>query len=578
MRSAAKQTLASAVSLLGSRAGQICLNADSSWNESLSLTVSRDVSSAGKGEPPVISGADTVTGWTAEGTANVWQKTGWTHDVPSGTERFIVIEDGKILTRVADVATCSSTPGSFVDVRGSSGSPITLKIHATGGGNPNTNGKTYEATKRWLGLESKANVAIDVQGPVECRVACTNNGPFYALGTARVSQVLATYGTKHNFFLANGYARDCISYLADIPTSDEGSNTIYVSYMNDPTGKSYTYERCGAIQPLGGGTALSGHTCFFAHSATAGVNYASGTIRQCWGMGAVYGGHAGGATSITEQGCYWRALGFISSSNFSHTTSQTMGYIYKTYDGATGSTNVFVGRTLTDCAYFFEKRISTDATACRISSGANTITRTALVMGGAGASNANCFESVATSGSLTVNNSIIAGFSGNLLNVPSGVAYTGDYNIFWTDNEFNPTVGFNGVYRGTSYTTLSGWQGATAQDKNSVYVLVADQAAGNAGALFLAWAKAAGGTNLNTIGPAIGDFRLNPSAKVYNGAGTALTGTFADNTPITKAGPQSYWDWNKRASVTGPPTAFPNVPKSLAECRKYISAPDAWTF
>ena len=49
-----------------------------------------------------------------------------------------------------------------------------------------------------------------------------------------------------------------------------------------------------------------------------------------------------------------------------------------------------------------------------------------------------------------------------------------------------------------------------------------------------------------------GDFRINPNAYVYNGAGTRLTGTFADGTtPITAAGPQAYWDFNQRAVVWG---------------------------
>lgn len=76
-----------------------------------------------------------------------------------------------------------------------------------------------------------------------------------------------------------------------------------------------------------------------------------------------------------------------------------------------------------------------------------------------------------------------------------------------------------------------------------------------------------------------GDFRINPNAYVYNGAGTRLTGTFADGTtPITAAGPQAYWDFNQRAVVSGVIPGFPTVPSSAADARTYIENPAAWDF
>ena len=131
-----------------------------------------------------------------------------------------------------------------------------------------------------------------------------------------------------------------------------------------------------------------------------------------------------------------------------------------------------------------------------------------------------------------------------------------------------------------TYQTLADWQTATSgQDANSVYILPADQVAGGANALWLGYTEAAALTDLATIGPAVGDFRINPSARVYGGDNTAYIGTYADGTtPITEAGPQLHWNWNTRAAVAGPPTRWPDVPETLAESRTYISDPAAWNF
>lgn len=52
-----------------------------------------------------------------------------------------------------------------------------------------------------------------------------------------------------------------------------------------------------------------------------------------------------------------------------------------------------------------------------------------------------------------------------------------------------------------------------------------------------------------------------------------------DSTPIVgNCGAQAHWDWNLRQSISGPPTAFPAVPETLAEHRRYIRNPPTWGF
>lgn len=139
-------------------------------------------------------------------------------------------------------------------------------------------------------------------------------------------------------------------------------------------------------------------------------------------------------------------------------------------------------------------------------------------------------------------------------------------------------VGLDGAnllmeYNSSIYSSLSTFQAASGQDAHSVYVKLSEQVSGNGIAL---WLGIASGAN---AGPADGDFRINPAARVYNGAGAMLSGVFSDGvTPITAAGPQEHWNYNLRSVVAGPITRWPILPATIAEMRTYVENPNLWNF
>ena len=145
-------------------------------------------------------------------------------------------------------------------------------------------------------------------------------------------------------------------------------------------------------------------------------------------------------------------------------------------------------------------------------------------------------------------------------------AYNGVYFVGQPAPQFHD----NGVvYGGLDMTTF---QAASGQDANRVFLKHADQVSGN-GIAF--WLGVSSGAN---AGPADGDWRINPSARVYSGSGTQLSGVFADGTtPITAAGPQEYYNFNTRSVTSGVPV-LPTLPTSLSEYRTYIEDPTAWDF
>jgi hypothetical protein len=149
--------------------------------------------------------------------------------------------------------------------------------------------------------------------------------------------------------------------------------------------------------------------------------------------------------------------------------------------------------------------------------------------------------------------------------------YSGDHNVFFSfsGNTDDPFIHYNGSLY--SYKSLAGFQTASGTNANSVYTKYADQTSGNTYAFWL-------GTKNGTGGPEVGDFRINPTCRVFDSAGTARTGTFTDGVSVTLAGPQTHWDYNTRASVAGPPTARPTLPTTIAQMRTLVNAPAAWVY
>lgn len=516
----------------------------SQWRESLNVAALSNANISDVGDlddpPPIIKGSDIFAGWTKTGgLTNVYQVS-VTHEA-TGTSRLTVYEDGILLTRVTSDAACDATPGSFVDAKGTDGTPVTVKIHATGSGNPASNSKVYEiAVRNYVILGSTNARATGIQ----TEQALDNNGAFDFINATNVgaSRILSKDGTKHNLAIGDGYAEDCITIRADALTSYEPAASAFVAFMNDGTGKNWRFERCGIVDCVG--------SDFDAHGSPN--DFDSGLIRQCWTVGTIANDRG------TSVGRYMVDTDQIPGQYLSMCLVQMDG----------GSPSVLIGEVADTVIRTTNKAFSTFWR-----NNAGTMTNCALIGGGA---NSSWFGTGGTASALTVNRSILYGGT-NFIFLQSGSTYVGDYNIFYA--EAGPAGMAFDNFAGGFVVGLDNWQTASGgQDSHSVYVLAADQTAGNANALWLGYAEAAGGTDLSTIGPAIGDCRINPTARVYASNGTARTGTFTDGTAITTAGPRNHWDWMQRAQVSGPPLRWPTVPLTLEECQEYTSRPTSWDF
>ena len=530
-----------------------------------------DIGNYGTGAQPIISGAAPLATWAKTAGRSAVYQANFTHD-QTGTNRFYILDGtGAILKRVADIATCDSTPGSFVDMYAAQGATLTAYVHTADGSDPTGQGYKINLRIAYQGGLGAKIVGIQTQCAVRNDGSCVASAG--ATTNSDVRQVLAVNGTKHNILIGGGSATDCIAYHADTVTAYEGINVPLVSFLGTATGQAYRFERCGSIIDPSIATDC---VAFYAHSGDL-TTYASGTMAQCWATGNQYFTPSGGTGSYgdsTFTGCYdYRSinLGFMGEC--------TSRYCLANDGFSLGINNMLTKVNTQDCAAYCQSRpdntsgaktfpvLLPNGSGCEI-----VITNCSFVIQPS-TTNIYGIQNIMGNNSATGNlycyNTVFYGGNGHI-NVNTGLSYYGDYNVFFVDvNDLNP---FNCTWHGyTPVHSLAAWQSATGQDANSVYLAAVDQASGNANAFWL-------GVKNGTGGPVNGDFRVNATARVYGTNGTAYVGTYPNGVPIGGSGQQNHWDWNARAAASGAAAAWPNVPTTLVDSQSYTKSPQQWVF
>lgn len=251
------------VLLAGQRVG---LRRGSHWREQLNLPGNNcAVGAYGSGNRPILDGSNVIP-------AGSWVKTtGRTNvfEIPitpewngSGKDWVNVWCDDAVLVRVADVATCDSTPGSCLPSAQGAGT-VTLYVHPPGSTDPRVDGKTYEYTHRKYGLFCYGYSGAVITG-IETRKSLHNDGSLVVGSYTRLNNCLARWGSTHNIYCRTG------SILTDCIAQDGyfgGTNfTLYVANENTPNGEGVIFRRCQALQTTY--SALAGG--FYGHCNTSG--------------------------------------------------------------------------------------------------------------------------------------------------------------------------------------------------------------------------------------------------------------------------------------------------------------------
>jgi hypothetical protein len=180
------------------------LHAGSTWREELEITENNvTIGTYGTGAKPLLDGSDVVGAGSCSktgGQTNVYEAS---VTLGATSSNFVnAFEDGEFLTRVADVATCDSTAGSYVPSSEAT-SPITLYIHPNGSTDPTSDGKTYEYTARRGALYAESSDGLTVTG-IATRRNLGWNGSLFAGTNCTINNSNANQGNKHNMFVRGG--------------------------------------------------------------------------------------------------------------------------------------------------------------------------------------------------------------------------------------------------------------------------------------------------------------------------------------------------------------------------------------
>jgi hypothetical protein len=181
-------------------------------------------------------------------------------------------EDDARMTRAADLAACDSTAGSYYP-SAESGATITLYVHATGNGNPASNGKTYEYSARWGGLFARSATGLRVDG-IKTQRNYQNDGSLVLGPFAEAHDCVAADGSKHNVLCDRGSA--LYDVVADESYYGGQPSTMFVYNTDVANGEDVLFERCEASNSAMVVDAYG----FYGHKNDSG-EFGTVTFRDC---------------------------------------------------------------------------------------------------------------------------------------------------------------------------------------------------------------------------------------------------------------------------------------------------------
>lgn len=553
------QTLTKAATLL-TAGHKLGLARGSYWREQFNIPAENiNIAIYGTGAMPVIDGADVVVGtWTQPDAGtypDVWSIAWSRAIIGTVNEPLGLWLNGVRPALQTTLANLQANGGWHTTSLMAVNSTVSIKS-AT---DPNSSGDLYEIGKRQFAFNGHSTTLLATRtaiylGPIEVK-RCLGHYNAGSFGLGSAAKVLLRDGTIHHSVTEATSTEDSIA----TEYSPQIINALCTAYRSVGTGFAHTFRRCMALLPGAASRLTNGASGFYAHGSSPSTIQKL-TVEACLTRGAALAG-ADATTLEVLNGYCEDAYGPTIALGLTNTTStirrllgwDTNGTPNNGGQGSIRRTNAAIGLTVEDWACYIA-----GFPVLNTAAGSATFTNCSTV-------SRNLFGW--NSGAPTLNYCVLQG--GRSLDVLTG--FTGDFNVYYFVGQAAPQFNMNGVTYGGLNMTL--WQAGSGQDANSVFLKHADQVSGN-GIAF--WLGVSSGAN---TGPAAGDYRINPSARVYNGAGATLSGVFADGvTPITRAGAQTHYDFNLRSVVAGPPTRYPTLPATIAEMRTYLESPTGWNF
>lgn len=287
------------------------------------------VGAYGAGRLPILDAADVAGAWAkTAGRTSIYDQV-WTFTTAVG-EFLSLWEDGVRLRWVASLDLCDATAGTYY-VPTLNGTSTTIYVHATGSGDPDSNGKTYEISRRHTAITAGINwIVSDTRG----KRPLNRSGALLGGVGAEFHRCIGEDGTSHNIQITSGgRAVDCIGWKCD--WNDRVGFTTFVAFAIDGRASSAEFVRCISVletakvlEALSGGHAIDG---FYAHTASSSNRFDSISYLDCAVSGALTGFAAGDVDEIIS------ARNFGIDCRFVHSSTATLGAQIDDLYGKSGS-------------------------------------------------------------------------------------------------------------------------------------------------------------------------------------------------------------------------------------------------
>lgn len=436
----------------------------SSFRESLVLTnAGISIGTYGTGDKPVISGADVITGWTLTAAqTNTYEKAVVCGSGELSTSIYVrAFEDGARLTRQTSIANVEANAGSYYAA--GTHPNYTIYVHATGSGNPESNGKEYEVTTRAYGITAGTTVHdITVEG-VQTERSCHIDGSLVLRGLRNVVRNCdVLHGSKHNLLIGSGRLIGGSVKFAEWSSS----KTLGVFYLDEPNGATAYCEGTEFEWTTADLAALNNMSALLCHRGVSATTvYAPVIIKDAVARYCSNAWNIGGAESLLLDNCQSIDCRAFAPVNID---TEIWGGLCATPTLTVQCSAVSAqadGTTLTVGGGFTTRLYWTNTAAFVCLSANATIDFDDVVFDGsrkAVTSRAIGIGGAASNLALTVRNTDFTGMD---------VMYFGTLADTTLDSDFNTVPsGIDNTINGTTYTTFAAYQSATGQDANSTVV------------------------------------------------------------------------------------------------------------
>lgn len=442
---------------------KIGLARGSTWKERLNLNqAGAEARAYGTGNAPIFDCSESIAAgdWAkTEGQTNVYECVK-SPALQVANTWLNIWEDDVFMRRVDSLANCDATPGSYYPTSDTT-APVTIYVHASGSGNPATNGKIYEYAHRFDGVQLNAENCI-LDG-VRVKKFLSNGGgiPVFSTGCSLLN-CAADEAPKQSYECIDGtYLENCSAHNSYYGVNNNLTQNAISFYTGPGVGeRGFTCVNCSVTMD----TYNTNQQGFGGH-ANNGLSVGVITLTNCsvtrcgaFFVGADYDelNIVGGSAVVCGEVCRCNIAGAVYNiSGITQTGGTATSWDY--FSTITQACTVNISNVISSVYQAQNALLRVQAAATL------TVTGWTVTFNTGGRTFQRPIETTVGTATININNcdfNIGAGETSALWYiVTAGNVLNSDFNTFSTNRRW--------IIGGVTYNTLAEYQAGTGQDANS---------------------------------------------------------------------------------------------------------------